>query len=99
MVLADDESFAFDHVMIDRDAAHIRCAGLYGSRVQIVGLGNLLFGIGGDRELSGAILGIRRKIIESRDAVGGHTDNGCAGGIKFVFLLRKRTRTGALIEG
>jgi hypothetical protein len=73
MVFADDESWAFHEVMVNRDTAHIRLSGFDGGRRQIVGLGDLLTRVGGYWKLSGAIFRICRELIESRDAVGRYT--------------------------
>src|ERR1700674_3447778 len=76
--------------MVGLDAAHILRAGFRAVRRQIVGVGDLAIRVGGHWKLSGAILGVCRELIESRNAVGRYTNDGGAGGIEFVFLLRER---------
>src|SRR5271155_421599 len=87
MVLTDDESFAFDKVMINGDAAHIRRARSGGSCVQIVGGRDIAAGVRGYRKFSGAIAWVRREHIESFEAVSRYANDGGSGGIKFILLL------------
>src|ERR1700674_4714106 len=92
MVFANDESGAFDKIMVNGDTAHIRLARLYGGLRQVVGRRDLAIRIGGYRKLSRTILRVCRELIESRDAVGRYTNDGRAGGIELVLHLRKCMR-------
>src|ERR1700735_5567217 len=92
MVFADDESYALNEIMIDVRASNVFHAGLGAARCQIVGGGDLAIGVRGDGKLSGAIIGVRRELIEARDAVSRYTNDGGAGRIEFFFLLREGVR-------
>src|SRR5260370_21236387 len=90
MVFTDHERDAFDEVMVDIDAAHILHAGFHAVYRQIVGVGDLAIRVGSNRKLSGAILGVCRELIEPGNTVGRYADDGGAGSIEFIFLLRER---------
>src|SRR4029077_5671830 len=91
-LFAAAERGAFDKVMVDRNAAHIRLARLYGGLVQIVGRGDVALCVGGYRKLSGAIFRGRGELIEPREAVRRYTNDRGASGVKLVFHLRKCMR-------
>src|ERR1700751_4457468 len=88
-VFADDERGALDKVMVDRNTAHIRLAWFYGGLVQIVRGRDIALCVGGDRKLPGAILRIRRELIEPRNAVGRYTNDRGASSVELVFHLSK----------
>src|SRR5579864_9702042 len=90
MVFADHERYTFDEIMVDLDAAHILGAGFRAVRRQIVRVGDLAIRVGGHWKLSGAIIRVRRELIEPGNAVGRDANDGGAGSIEFIFLLRER---------
>ena len=45
--------------------------------------------VGSHGKLSGAIVRVRRELVEPRDAVGRHANDSDAGAVELFFLLRK----------
>jgi hypothetical protein len=90
VVFTNHESYAFNKVMVDFRAPYILHAGFDRARRQIVGRCYFVIRVGGYGKLSGAIVRVCRKLIQSRDAVGGNANDGGSGGVEFVFLFRER---------
>src|SRR4051812_6520042 len=88
-VLADDIGHALDEGMVDIDLVHVLGAFARGRDGQVIGLGDLGIGVGGDGKLAGAELGVGRELLQPAQIVGRDTDDGGLGGREFVSLFGK----------